>query len=305
MVWKSIKKILNNPYRVFVYLAMKFNYFPKMNDEKYVKLVYRGLMGKKLNLSNPRTYNEKLQWLKLYDHNPNYTTMVDKYAVKDYVANIIGSQYIVKTLGVWDRFDDIDFDSLPKQFVLKCTHDSGGLVICDDISRLDKAAAKKKIEQSLKRDYYSSGREWPYKNVRPRIIAEEYLEDSKTKELRDYKFFVFNGVVKMMFVATERQNQEVDTKFDFFNEDYVWIDMRQGHPNANVHPEKPEQFELMKELASKLGKNLCEARIDFYEVDGKVYFGEITFFHHGGWTPFDPPKYDNIFGDWIQLPERK
>ena len=166
-------------------------FFKFMSDEAYLKFMYKLKMKRKLNLSDPQTFNEKLQWLKIYDRKPEYTTMVDKYEAKKYVADIIGEEYIIPTLGVWDRFEDIDFDELPDQFVLKCTHDSGGLVICRDKSKLDLKAAKKKINKSLKRNYYWIGREWPYKNVRPRIIAEKFMTDPTSDDLQDYKFFFF------------------------------------------------------------------------------------------------------------------
>lgn len=274
------------------------------NDKLHVKNAWHSRMTYKLNLKSPKSYNEKLQWLKLYDHNPLYTTMVDKYAVKEYVANIIGEEYIIPTLGVWESFDDIDFHALPAQFVLKCTHDSGGLVICKDKNKLDIDAARHKIEASLRTDYYAIGREWPYKNVPRRIIAERYMEDAATGELRDYKFFCFDGKVKWLFIATDRQNRE-EPYFDFFDMDFNHLPMQHGHPNAPVTPAKPKSFELMKELASKLSQGLPQVRVDFYEVDGKVFFGELTFFHHGGWTPFTPEKWDYIFGNEIVLPQKK
>ena len=275
-----------------------------MPDEKYVKKAYRLAFGKELDLDNPVTFNEKLQWLKLYNRKPEYTAMVDKYEAKKFVADLIGEEYIIPTLGVWDKFEDIEFDKLPDKFVLKCTHDSGGLVICRDKSRLDMAVARKKINKSLRRDYYMANREWPYKNVKPRIIAEQYMEDSTTAELRDYKFFCFDGEVKALFIATDRASATEETKFDFFDADFEHLPFINGHPNAKVQPEKPQQFELMKQLAAKLSADIPHVRIDFYEVDGKVYFGEITFFHWSGMTKFDPPEWDRVFGNWIKLPEK-
>lgn len=295
--------VVSNPQWLFYRLLANFSVF-KDNDIIHVKKAWYGRMSYKLNLKSPKSYNEKLQWLKLYDHNPLYTTMVDKYAVKEYVANIIGKEYIIPTLGVWDNFDDIDFNSLPDQFVLKCTHDSGGLVICRDKKKLDFPNAKQKIESSLRTDYFLSGREWPYKNVPKKIIAEQYMEDTKTSELRDYKFFCFDGKVKWLFIATDRQNRE-EPYFDFFDMNFNHLPMQHGHPNAPIIPEKPQNFELMKELATKLSKDIPHVRVDFYEVDGKVYFGELTFFHHGGWTPFTPEKWDYIFGEEIKLPNLK
>ena len=192
--------------------------------------------------------------------------------------------------------------NLPNQFVLKCTHDSGGIVICKDKKSLDFSEAKRKLRKSLKRNYYYMGFEWPYKDVQPRIIAERFMEDSKTKELRDYKFFCFDGKVKALFIATERQKKGEDVKFDFFDENFHHLTLKQGHENATFLPEKPTCFDEMKNLASILSKGLPQVRVDFYEVDGRVYFGEMTFFHHGGWTKFDPKEWDYTFGSWLSLP---
>lgn len=275
-----------------------------VNPEKYLQKMFYKRMGYELNLQNPQSYNEKLQWMKLYDHNPLYTKLVDKYEVKQFVSDTIGSQYIIPTIGVWDKVCDIDFDKLPNQFVLKCTHDSGGLVICKDKKSLDIRKTTKMLKKSLNRNFYYMGFEWPYKDVKPRIIAETYMEDSKTRELRDYKFFCFNGVVKALFIATERQKEGEDVKFDFFDADFNHLPFKQGHENAINIPDKPICFEEMKRLASVLSKQMPQVRVDFYEVDGKVYFGEMTFFHHGGWTPFEPSKWDNIFGAWLILPPK-
>ncbi len=300
----KILKFCANPYKIFNFLAARGCYCKFLSDESYLRKRYRAHFGKKLNLANPQTFNEKLQWLKLYDRKPIYTTMVDKYAVKQYVAEQIGEGYIIPTLGVWDRFDDIDFDALPDQFVLKCTHDSGGLVICRDKSKLNKAAAKAKIEKFLKREFFWVHREWPYKNVKPQIIAEQYMEDSKTAELRDYKFFCFDGVVKALFVATERQKAGEEVKFDFFDPNFNRLPIRQGHPNAKFLPEKPEKLDEMIRLAESLSKGIAHVRVDFYEVNGKVYFGELTFSHFAGLVPFEPEEWDYTLGDWIQLPEK-
>ena len=275
-----------------------------MDDEKFLRIKYRYLMGKELNLDDPQTYNEKLQWLKLYDHNPLYTTMVDKYEAKKYVASLIGQKYIIPTLGVWNRFEEIEFDKLPNQFVLKCTHDSGGIVICRDKSQLDIKKAKKKIEKCLRKNYYYQGREWPYKNVKPRIIAEEYKEDSNSFDLKDYKFFCFDGVPKALFVATDRQSSS-ETKFDFFDAEFRHLDIRNGHPNSSTSIEKPKSFDEMLSLAAVLSKNIPHARIDFYEIDGKPYFGEITLSHWSGMVPFEPEEWDYKFGEWIKLPNKR
>ena len=293
-----------NPYE-WMKLYINSKHARNLDDVTYTKIKYRAYMKQKLNLENPTTYNEKIQWLKLYDHNPQYTTLVDKYEVKKYVANLIGEEYIIPTIGVWDSFDDIDFDALPEQFVLKCTHDSGGLTICTDKSKMDKELAKQKMEKYLKRNYYLQSREWPYKNVKPRIIAEKYMEDEESSELRDYKFFCFDGRVKMMFIASERQNPNTETRFDFFDEEFNHLDMRNGHPNADKPIEKPVNFEKMIELAEILSKGIPHVRVDFYEVNGNVYFGEMTFHHWSGFVPFEPEERDTIIGEWIKIPKDK
>ncbi len=271
-----------------------------ISDKCLLKCLFKEKMGKRLNLKNPITYSEKLQWLKLYDRKPEYTKMVDKYEVKAYVAEKIGAEYVIPTLGVWDTFEDIDFSKLPKRFVLKCTHDSGGLVICTDKESFDFEGAKAKISRCLKRNYFWANREWPYKNIKPRVIAESYMEDVKTGELPDYKFFCFNGIVKAMFIATERQSLD-ETKFDFFDENFNHLPFTNGHPNADKIPEKPEKFDEMKRFAEKLSVGIPQVRVDFYEVNGKIYFGEITFFHWSGTTPFEPEEWDKTFGEWIAL----
>lgn len=295
-----IVKCIKKPRHIFIGLGRR-NLLNWMPDEIYLRIVYFLTFKKKLDLQNPKTYNEKLQWIKLYDRNPLYIDLVDKHAVKKIIAKMIGEEYIIPTLGVWDRAEDIDFDALPEKFVLKCNHDSGGIVICKDKNTLDRDAAVKKLSTCLKHNGFWYGREWPYKNVKPCIIAERYMEDSVTHDLRDYKFFTFSGEVKAMFVASDRFDQE-ETKFDFFDQDFNHLDFLQGHPNASAPIDKPKSFEQMKKLAEIISANLYQARIDFYEVDGQIYFGEITFFHYSGFTPFEPTEWDSIFGEWIKLP---
>lgn len=272
-------------------------------DKIYVQMQYFYHFHRFANLKNPRTFNEKLNWLKLNDHNPLYTTLVDKYAVKKWVADKIGEQYIIPTLGVWEKAEDIDFDKLPDQFVLKVNHDSGGLVICRDKSKLDKNAAIAKLSRALKNNGYWYGREWPYKNVKPCIIAEKYMEDIKTKELRDYKFFCFNGIPKILFIASDRQNPSEETKFDFYDMEFNHLPFTNGHPNALQIPQKPNTFETMKQLAAQLSRNMAHVRVDFYEIDGKVYFGELTLYHWSGFKPFNPKQWDKTIGSWLTLPK--
>lgn len=296
----KIKKIIDNP--MLIVAKMGFDGLLNwMNDEKYLKVMYYALMNKKLDIDKPHTYTEKLQWLKVHDRRPIYSILVDKYEVKRYVGDVIGKQYVIPTLGVWDSFDEIEFDKLPNQFVLKCTHDSGGVFIVKDKEKLDKRQLKKKIDKCMKRNFFWWGREWPYKDVKPRIIAEKYLEDLSSYDLKDYKFFTFNGIPKIMFVATDRQARE-ETKFDFFDMNFSHLDIINGHPNAEVNITKPESFEMMKQLSEKLSAGIPQCRVDFYDVNGKVYFGEITFFHWSGFVPFEPERWDEIIGNWIKLP---
>lgn len=274
-----------------------------MPDKMYLKLKYWFVMRKKLDLSNPRTFNEKLQWLKLYNRKPEFTTMVDKYAVKEYVASKIGGGYIIPTLGVWDKPEDIAWDSLPSQFVLKTTHGGGnlGVVVVKDKSTVDRVLISQNLKKAMKLDLYKRNREWPYKNVSKRIIAEKFLEDKSTQELRDYKFFCFDGEVKALFVATDRQTRE-EPYFNFFDVDYNSLDLKQGHPRNDNLPIKPKTFEKMKEVAAVLSKGIPHVRVDLYEVNGDVYFGEMTFFHFGGIVPFEPEEWDYKFGEMIELP---
>ena len=298
---RTLKEI--TPAYIFAACICHFRPLAKrLSDETLIKIIHRGYVGKKLDLDNPKTYTEKLNWLKLYDRKPLYTTLVDKYEVKKYVAERIGEQHIIPTYGVWESFDDINFESLPDQFVLKCTHDSGGLVIVKNKKELDKLSAKKVIENSLKRNFYIQNREWVYKDVKPRIIAEKYMQDEKTNELRDYKFFCFNGVPKVLFVATGRQTN--GPFFDFFDMDYNHLDIINGHPNASEIPEKPITFDEMKSIAKVLSQGFPHIRVDLYEINGVVYFGEITFYHFGGWVPMKPLKWETIFGDWLELPNK-
>jgi len=291
--------------KFFNTLVMKLSSRGMLNrlpDRYYLKLMFSVRLGKKLNLNKPQTYNEKLQWLKLYDRKPEYTMMVDKYAVKQHVADKIGAEYINPTLGVYNNFDEIDFDKLPNQFVLKCTHDSGGLVICKDKLNLDLSYTRKKIEESLISNYYWHGREWPYKNVRPRILVEEYMVDESGYELKDYKFFCFNGVPKFLLVAKDREKGK-EAKYDYFDENFNHLPFAKGHPNSEPPYFKPDGFEEMKALAEKLSKDIPHVRVDLYNINGKIYFGELTFYPASGFGGFQPEEWDHKIGEWLKLPK--
>ena len=273
------------------------------NDELYLKLLFYFTMGKRLDLKHPKTFNEKLQWLKLYNRRPEYTTMVDKYAVKDYVADKIGKEYIIPTLGVWDKPEQIEWDKLPNQFVLKTTHGGGnsGVVICKDKSTFNREQAIAKLNRSLQSDIYVNFREWPYKNVPKRIIAEEYIEDSRSKELVDYKFFCFDGYVDSVMVCLDRQ--EGDTKFYFF--DSKWQLKRYDIYSVNVPNDftlsKPIFVDEMFNIAEKLSAGIPHARVDLYSVDGHIYFGEITLFSASGMDLDLLPTTDLHFGNLINI----
>lgn len=300
MILNKIKSNLSDPKGLAIKILAKLS--PLFHSDKlYLSMRYRLFMGKKLNLKAPQTFNEKLNWMKLYYHKPIFTKLVDKYEVKKIVTDIIGEEYVIPTLGVWESVDDIDFRSLPKQFVLKCTHDSGGLVVCKDKSKLDLEGAKKKLAAAMRRNYYTVSREWAYRYVKPRIIAEKYMEDNDTHALNDFKFFCFNGEVKVLFIATERST---DVKFDFFDRDFNHLDIYNGHPLSPNTPSKPKTFDLMVKIAEKLSVGYPFMRIDLYEVNGKVYFGEYTVYHFGGTVPFEPEEWDVKMGSWITLPAK-
>lgn len=272
------------------------------SDKMYLKLKWKLRMDYPLNLENPQTFNEKLQWLKLYDRRPEYTQMVDKVEAKKYVANIIGKEHIIPTLAVYDSAEDIDFDALPNQFVLKCTHDSGGIVVCRDKSKLDREAAIKELSRGLKVNYFFQNREWPYKNVKPRIIAEQYMSNDVGEDLADFKVHNFNGVPEVILVCRDRYKETGLTE-DFFNSKWEHLDIsRPDHPWASSPIECPKELEEMLRLSEQLAKDIPFVRTDFYTIDHKVYFGEITFYPSSGMKAFVPDVWDRTFGDWVKLP---
>lgn len=269
------------PKKIILYLMNK-NYLSFIPDETFLKMKYKLMMGKKLDLENPKTFNEKLQWLKLHDRNPEYTKMVDKYEAKEYVANIIGKEYIIPTLGVWDKAEDIDFEKLPNEFVLKCTHDSGKVIICKDKSKIQKKEIIKTLTKALKCKYYSIAREWPYKNVKPRIIAEKYMED-QTGELVDYKVYAFNGKCDYVMTCVDRAKGE--TKFLYYDrnwnlkKEFSFDGLKYGQ---SINVPRPKNLDKMFGFAEILSKDIPFVRVDFYEANGNLYFGELTFFPSAG-----------------------
>lgn len=279
------------------------NMFPDfMDDEKYLKMRFRNRMGYEPDLNNPRTFNEKLQWLKLYDRKPLYTTMVDKVAVKKYVSDIIGADHIVPTIGVWDRFEDIDFNELPNKFVLKCTHDSGSIVICKDKSKFDVEYARKRLSIPLKYSYFWPDREWPYKNVPRRIICEEYIE-SENEVLDVYKIFNFMGEPRLIQMIQDDKTEH--ETIDYFDTNWNLLDLRQNFPNSEVHRQKPECLDKMLDYARLLSKDIPSVRTDFYIAYDRILFSEFTFFSDSGCERFYPDEWDLKLGNYIILPQKK
>ncbi len=274
-------------------------------DRLYTQWQYFHHFHRFADLKNPQTFNEKLQWLKLHDHNPLYTTLVDKYAVKKWVADKIGEQHIIPTLGVWKKAEDISFDKLPNQFVLKVNHDSGGLVICRDKSKLDKQAAIAKLSRALENNGYWYGREWPYKNVKPCILAEKYMEDAQQPTIIDYKFYTFNGEPRFIAVCQGMSNHAT-ARMSYMDMSWAFMPFtRTNYRPFQDIPHKPAHLQKMYELAKILAAGTTFIRVDFYEVENQVYFGELTFLPSSGLTPFSPKIWDREIGSWLTLPRGK
>ena len=266
-------------------------------DKLYLKIMYRIKTGRTLHIDHPNTYSEKLNWLKIYDRNPLYTKLVDKYAVREYVKEKIGEDYLFPLIGVWNRFEDIDFDMLPNRFVLKCTHDFGSVIIVNDKSKFNVEDAKRSINSELKYNFYYRGREWAYKDVKPRVIAEKNMQEGDVR-LVDYKFFCYGGKVKYVFIA---QGRGTDLRFDFFDRDYNHLDVTNGVPNADIIPVKPPCYDEMIRIAEKLAHGINNVRVDLYDIEGRVYFSEMTFYHNGGMVAFEPYEVDVMMGKYFIL----
>lgn len=298
---KKIKGLLTDrEYRMYEY--NKFGILNPIPDSFYLRFMFKYNLGYKLNLKHPETFNEKLQWLKIHDRNPEYTKMVDKIQAKEYVANIIGSEHIIPTLGVWDNPDDIDYDKLPEQFVLKCNHNSGlGMYICKDKSTMDIKAVNDGLKKGLKENYFYSGREWPYKNVKKKIFAEQYIGSNLT----DYRVYCFNGVPKMIYVYKNAESENCEkpeiSSCDIFDCDWNAMPFHQKSlPCGNA--EKPFFLNEILEYSKLLSKGTCFLRCDFYYTD-RIYAGELTFFPGTGFSPFFGEEWDGIIGGWLKLPE--
>ena len=269
-----------------------------LDDKTYLKLMYWAKFGKKLNLDAPVTFNEKIQWLKLHNKKSQYTQMVDKFEAKKYALRILNEDICVPTIAVFDSVDKIDKTKLPEKYVMKCTHDSHSVYVCNDSTHFDFEKAKKNIAKGLRRNYYWTGREYPYKNVKPRIIIEEYLEDSCQPHLLDYKFYIFNGKFKLLSITERKSKHEV--YIDFYDSEFNKVHMTWGYPGSGELRHKPVQYEKMITIAETLAKDIPILRVDFYEVQGRAYLGEMTFFDGSGFDEIDPKEWDIQLGSWIK-----
>ena len=299
---ETIKYLVKSPERPFMALGSKglLNWMP---DKLYIQIYSSLSLGYRVNLKTPCTFNEKLQWLKLYDRKPFYTQLADKYAVREYIAKKIGEEHLIPLVGgPWDSVEEIDFDALPGQFVLKTTHDSGGVILCRDKTNFNIEAAKTKLKKHLKRKYYYGKREWPYKNVKPRIIAEQYMEEENSDILKVYKIFCFNGEPKLF--QTIQNDKTKDESIDYFTTDWTLLDIRQTFPNSAKPVSKPEKLAEMLEIAKILSDGFPFIRTDLYSINNKSYFSELTFYSDSGAAAFEPPEWDEILGSWIELPEK-
>lgn len=294
---KILKCITDSKIR-FGYLS-KLGVTKYISDKAFVEKEYFLNTGEKLNLVHPQKFNEKLQWLKLYDHNPQYTIMVDKYRARQYIKDVIGDQYLIPLLGVWEKPDEIEFDLLPNQFVLKCNHNSGtGMCVCKDKNRIDISKIKRELRKGLREDYYSVHREWPYRDVQRQIIAEKYMVDEGGEVLTDYKFFCFNGEPRVMYISNDGAE---NPRTDFFDMEFNHLPIIMKDPNSEQLPKKPQNFEVMKELAEKLSEGIPFLRTDFYEINGNVYVGELTLYHNAGLSHIEPEEWSYKLGSYIDL----
>ena len=299
----NAKFYLDNPKRLFIRLGRN-SFLRLLDDKTYIKMIYKVKFGRDLNVDNPKTFNEKLQWLKLYDRKPIYTAMVDKIEAKKFVAGIIGQEHIIPTLGVWNRFDDIQFDKLPEQFVLKCSHDSGGLFICKNKKMFNAAEAKKVINKCLKQNYYWLSREWPYKNVQPRILAEQYMEDKtlSSSGLVDYKFFCFNGNPKLLYVSRGLDNHPT-AEISFYGMDGIEKEYHRNDYKPYHNAIMPSNFDEMKSIAKRIAAEVDSpfVRIDLYSINGGIFFSEITLSPCSGMIPFEPMNADMELGKELHI----
>ena len=275
-----------------------------LSDERYLRMIYKRHTGRRLNLDPPMTFNEKIQWLKLHDRNPLYKHLVDKLAVRDYVNSIVGESYLVPLIGVWKKPEDIDFANLPNQFVLKTTHDSGGVLLCHDKKRFDVPGAIDMLNQHLDQDFSEFGKEWAYHDIPRCIIAEQMLGGSDAGAPLDYKFMCFNGTVKCTFVCSERRS-ESGLKVTFYDRNWVPLPFQRHYPSSSIPIPRPANYQEMADIAVKLSGAIPFCRIDLYEINGRIFFGEVTLYPGGGFERFEPEEWDATLGSWLKLPVGK
>lgn len=293
---EKVRKLLTNPQL----LLMNTKLSHLVSDKTIITWFYEYHTGKKLDLSDPKTFNEKIQWLKLYDHNPIYTVLVDKLTVREHVERILGMEYLIPHIGVYESPEEIDFSKLPDTFVLKCTHDSGGVVICSDRANFDERAAIIKLKRAMKTNPFWRTREWPYKDLIPKIICEKYIVDESGYELKDYKFFCFDGEPKLIQVDFGRFSNH---RRNIYDTDWNLIPLSIKFPDdPTVEIPRPSTLDHMMYVAKKLSKGFVHVRVDLYSVHDKVYFGELTFHHGSGIEEFNPDSYNALLGSWIHLP---
>jgi hypothetical protein len=296
---RKIGEVIREPRRLVMYL-LGSRVFRGLPDPLFLSMKYRLVVGKALSLHEPTSFNEKLQWLKIHDRRPEYTNMVDKYEARKYIVDRVGSQYLVPLLGVYDTFEEIDFAGLPNQYVLKPTHTSGDVFVCRDSSQVDYAALRREVGIWMRREYYWLHREWPYKDIRPRLICEQLLEDGDS-ELKDYKLMCFNGKVKCLFVCSGR-NSSRGLHVDFFDMEWEPMPFERHYPRSGLAIPRPATFDDMVRIAETLSKGIHFLRVDFYEVNRRAYVGELTFYPGAGFERFTPEYYDYLLGSWLELP---
>ena len=300
-----LRSLAHNPRKILIYMnsAHLLNH---IGDERFLRLLWAARFGSMLDLEHPHSFNEKMQWLKLYDRSPQHTLMVDKYAVKDYVSGIIGAEHVIPTLGVWRDPKDIDFDALPGRFVLKCNHTSGeGLILCRDKAGLDRRKAVRKLQKAMKSDYYLTYREWPYRDVPRRILAEPYMEDRQAlmlglDTLPVYKILCFEGVPRI--IQTIQNDKMPNETIDYFDPDWTLLPFRQNYPNSVTPSARPRKLDEMLRIAARLSEGFHFLRVDLYEINGEIFFSEFTFFSDAGFAPFDPEEWNDTLGSWIHVP---
>jgi hypothetical protein len=303
---KKVVKVLKDPFYGFAYIVYLLDstiFYRKIPDKFYLKCRYYFVKKEKLNLKNPENFNQKIQWLKLYDRNPLYTKLADKYEVREYIEKEIGRQYLIPLLGVWNSFDEINFNILPKEFVIKCNHDSRSFIICKDKEVFDINKAREKLEKCMKRNYCDDkpNREWVYRGIKPKIIAEKYISDLSGSETKDYKFFCFNGEPKCVYSSIFSLDQP---KLTFFDLDWNELPFTVKYEKFETRIEKPENFKEMIEICKKLSFGTIFVRVDLYNIKGAIYFGELTFYPHNGHYTFNPPEWNRILGGWLKLPDK-